>query len=133
MLKRKLEDGTIVGLRVEAVAGGMMLALDHQEVDESYPLRQLFIVMNPVEAIAFHEGLNKCRYEAKYCNGIKIKFRSPGPGDSFAPWIRLNNDNDDCIVFPLREEEVKFLRKAIEQLAQTLLFIGTWSGEPEEL
>lgn len=130
MLKRELEDGTVAGLSLESVQGGVLLTIDNrpQNAKPDIPKHQMSFMLNPVEVAEFIDGMRKSFVRIYSAHGRTLTFswvRTPiyieiaGEGE----WIR----------FPLREHEICFIRKALESMAASLLFVGTWSGEPEEL
>lgn len=133
MLKKKLKDGTVVGLSMESVQGGVLLTLDEQPTNPKAQ-RQKSFILNPGEVSEFIDGLRKqyCHIRAK--DGRKLEFRSPQVWEHKPIYISITSELVDCsrIIFPLHEHEIYFIRKALEHMAASLLFVGTWSGEPEE-
>lgn len=132
MLKRKLEDGTVVGLSLEAVQGGVLLTIDRRYVYPDSPGRQLSFMLNPVDATEFIDGLKKDFVRISSGIGRTLKFEVPASYTK-KPIILEIEEKGDRVRFPLREHEIRFIRKALESMAASLLFVGTWSGEPEEL
>ena len=129
MLKRKLDDGTVVGLSLEAVQGGVLLTLDNQDAKSDIPKYQLSFMLNPVEVADLIDGMKRqFVFVRTYrsAHGRKLTYvKNSG-------YIRIE-EGDEWIQFPLREHENSFIIKALESMAASLLFVGTWSGEPEEL
>jgi hypothetical protein len=128
MLKRKLNDGTVVGLSLGEVPGGV-LPLDNQDAKPDVPKHHMSFMLNPVEVADLIDGMERqFVFVRTYrsAHGRKLTYVKNGG------YIRIE-EGDEWIQFPLREHEVRFIRKALESMAESLLFVGTWSGEPEEL
>lgn len=129
MLKRKLDDGTVVGLSLEAVREGVLLTLDNQDAKPNIPKHQMSFMLNPVEVADLIDAMERpFAFVRIYssAHGRKLIYVKEGI------FIRIE-EGDEWIQFPLREHEISFIRKALESMAASLLLVGTWSGEPEEL
>lgn len=133
MLKRKLEDGTVVGLSLESVQGGVLITLDNTSADSTAPKFQQSFMLNPVEVAEVIDGLNKHHFRIEAHDGRIIAFSAPLAWENKPTEIMIAESDCDWVRFPLRDCEVCFIRKALENMADSLLFVGTWSGEPEEL
>lgn len=133
MLKRKLKDGTVVGLSLESVQGGVLLTLDNQPADSTVPKFQQSFLLNPCEASELIDGLRKDYVRIDALDGRKLEFASPPVWRREPIYVQISESESDYIRFPLKEHEIRFVRKALESMTASLLFVGTWSGEPEEL
>ena len=133
MLKRKLEDGTVVGLSLECVSGGVLVTLDNQPSDSTAPKFQQSFLLDPCEVSELIDGLRKFYVRIDAIDGRKLEFCSPPSWQHEPCYVQISESESDYVRFPLKQHEIRFIRKALESLAATLLFVGTWSGEPEEL
>lgn len=136
MLKRKLKDGTVVGLSIESVQGGVLLTLDEQPTDSIKARKQQSFMLSPGEVSEFIDGLHKQRCRIIHAmDGRRLEFCSPPTWEHQPIYIAIKPESveEDIIIFPLHEHEIRFVRLALESMAASLLFVGTWSGEPEEL
>ena len=134
MLKRKLKDGTVVGLSMESVQGGVLLTLDEQPADSTKARKSQSFILSPGEVSEFIDGLRKqCCHIIHAIDGRRLEFRSPQVFEKLPIYIAIKPESveEDIIIFPLYEHEIYFIRKALEHMAESLLFVGTWSGEPE--
>lgn len=133
MLKKKLRKGQVVGLSVEAVQGGVTLTLDEVPADSSKERKQQTVLLNPADVSAFIDGLGKQYFHMKFGDKA-LEFRSPQSWEHMPIYISIKpvSVDEDIIIFPLHEHEIRFIRKALESMAASLLFVGTWSGELEE-
>lgn len=134
MLKKKLRNGAVVQLSLTCVSGGVLLILEEQPADSSKARMHQSFILNPGEVSEFIDGLRKQYCHIRATDGRKLEFRSPQAWEHQPIYISIKPESADepVIIFPLREHEIRFIRKALESLAATLLFVGTWSGEPEE-
>lgn len=134
MIKRILEDGTVAGLSLESVQGGVLLTIDNrpQNAKPDIPNHQMSFMLNPVEVAEFIDGLKKQFVRISSAHGRTLIFEAPHAYRKDPIVIEIE-DGDQRVQFPLREHEISFIRKALESMAASLLFVGTWSGEPEEL
>ena len=134
MLKKKLDDGTIVELSVESVQGGVLITLGNIDASPDIPKYELSFMLNPVEASELISRLrsygSRCRITSAH--GRTLIFNAPAEYEAVPPKIEIVH-GDENIIFPLREHEVLLIRKALESMAASLLFVGTWSGEAEAL
>lgn len=133
MLKKKLKDGTIVGLSCEMVQGGVLLTLDRQDADVKGEALQQSFLMNPAQVSEFIDGLGKRIVTIRSAKGDKLIYRNPPMREDETPHIAIKPDSteEDVMIFPLHEHEVHFIQKALENMSDSLLFVGTWSGEAE--
>ena len=133
MLKKKLKDGRVVGLSLESVQGGVLLTLDEQPTDSTKARKQQSFMLNPGEVSEFIDGLSKQKCCIRAI-GKMLVFRSPQVWEHEPIHIAIKSESveEDIIIFPLYEHEIRFIRKALEHMAESLLFVGTWSGDPEE-
>jgi len=132
MLKRKLEDGTVVGLSIESVQGGVLITLDNQPADSTPKFLQSFL-LNPAEVAELIYGMGRDYCEIRAKDGRELIFHNPRAFERCIASIEVRESKFDYVVFPLRECEIRFIVKALENMADSLLFVGTWSGEPEEM
>ena len=133
MLKKKLRDGTVVGLSCEMVSGGVLMTLDRQDADAGGKTSQQSFMMNPAQVSEFIDGLGRRFVAIRNAKGDKLIYRNPPEHENEPIHIAIKPDSieEDVMIFPLHAHEVRFIRKALEDWAEHLLFVGTWSGEPE--
>lgn len=134
MLKKKLRKGNVVGLSCELVSGGVLLTLDEQPADPNAARLQRSFLMNPAQVSKFIDGLVKGFADIRAQNGDELLFHNPPLWDRqpINIAIRPGSVDEHMIIFPLHDHEVSLIRKALEDMASNLLFVGTWSGEAEE-
>lgn len=134
MLKKRLRRGNVVGLSCELVSGGVLLTLDEQPADPNAARLQKSFLMNPAQVSKFIDGLVKGFADIRAKNGDQLLFHNPPLYEKQPSNIAIKPDSMDenIIIFPLHDHEVSFIRKALEDMASHLLFVGTWSGEVEE-
>ena len=133
MLKRKLSDGTVVGLSIASEQGGLLITLDKTPPYGEAPKSAMSFMLNPVEAMEFWGGLGTAYCRISDASSRTLEFRSP-PQYVGDPMHLKISEGDDSIRFPLRQCELDFIRKALPaRYGSSLLFVGEWSGEPEEL
>ena len=135
MLKKKLKDGTIVGLSCEMVSGGVLLTLDRQDANAGGKTSQQSFMMNPAQVSEFiGDGLEKRFVAIRNAKGDKLIYRNPPEHENEPIHIAIKPDSteEDVMIFPLHAHEVHFIQKALENMSDSLLFVGTWSGEVEE-
>lgn len=131
MLRKKLNDGTVVGLSLETDQGGILMTLSNDKDGESF---QVSMLLNPSQAARLSDslGAQHCRIQAD--DGHELVFRSPQTWEGLPIYLELRGDGgEEWIRFPLAECEVRYIRKALDHAALTMLYVGTWHGEPEEL
>lgn len=133
MLKKKLRDGTVVGLSCEMVSGGVLMTLDRQDADAEGKTSQRSFMMNPAQVSEFIDGLERGFARIRSVKGDELIYRNPPEhrNDPISIAIRPESMEEDILIFPLHAHEVRFIRKALEGIAEHLLFVGTWSGEAE--
>ena len=133
MLKKKLRKGQVVGLSVEAVQGGVTLTLDEVPADSSKERKQQTVLLNPADVSAVIDGLRKPYFHTKFGDKT-LEFKVPQSWEHQPIYIAIKpvSVDEDVLIFPLHEHEVRFIRKALESMAASLLFVGTWSGKLEE-
>jgi hypothetical protein len=131
MLKRKLEDGTIAELFLESDQGGVCLTIIHNDSKTNIPKNLMSFMFNPVDAAEFIDGLRK-PFAKISANGRTLVFEAPPVYIKEPISIKIEKGKN-WIRFPLREHEIRFIRKALESMAASLLSVSTWSGMPEEL
>ena len=134
MLKKKLKDGTIVGLSCEIVSGGVLLTLDRQDADAEGKTSLQSFLMNPAQVSEFIDGLEKGFVGIRNAKGDELIYRKPPTylDEPIHILIKPDSTEGDAMMFPLHGHEVHLIRKALENVANHLLFVGTWSGEVEE-
>jgi hypothetical protein len=133
MLKKKLKDGTIVGLSCEMVQGGVLLTLDRQDADAKGEALQQSFMMNPAQVSELIDGLEKQFVVIRSAKGDELIYRNPPMHEKGPTIIATKPDSieEEVMIFPLHEHEVRFIKKALENMSDSLLFVGTWSGEAE--
>jgi len=134
MLRKKMNNGDIAEFSVESVQGGILLTLEHIPVDRLKKNTRKSVVLNPVNVSKLIDGLlgQFCRLRG---DGLTLEFSVSQPWEHIAAYISIKPDyvDDDIVIFPLHNHEIRFIRKALENMAESMLFVGTWSGEPEAL
>ena len=133
MLKKKLKDGTVVGLSCEMVSGGVLLTLDRQDADAEGKTSLQSFLMNPAQVSEFIDGLEKGFVAIRNAKGDKLIYRKPPTYLAEPIHIAIIPDSteEDDMMFPLHAHEAYFIQKALENMSDSLLFVGTWSGEAE--
>lgn len=133
MLKKKLRDGMVVGLSCEMVSGGVLLTLDRQDADAEGKTLQQSFMMNPAQVSEFIDGLGKRFVGIRNAKGDKLIYCNPPEHENEPIHIAIKPDSteEDVMIFPLHAHEVHFIQKALENMSDSLLFVGTWSGEVE--
>lgn len=134
MLKKRLKDGAVVGLSCEMVSGGVLLTLDRQDADAGGKTSKQSFMMNPAQVSEFIDGLERGFAAIRNAKGDKLIYRKPSTYLDGPIHIAIKPDSteEDVMIFPLHAYEVHFIHKALENMSDSLLFVGTWSGEVEE-
>ena len=133
MLKRKLSNGDVVNISIAEESGGVTLAIARQRYNPAtYSLDaglSMAITLNPVKVAELIEGLgtNYCRIDSE--DGCRLTFSSLGSTNSH---IELRQDTV-ALQFWLRKYEISFIRRALENLATSMMAPFKWCGVPEEL
>ena len=110
-----------------------LLTLDRQDADAGGKTSQKSFLMNPAQVSEFIDGLGKRFVAIRSANGDKLIYRNPPMHEDETPHILIKPDSteESVMIFPLHEHEVRFIQKALENMSDSLLFVGTWSGEAE--
>lgn len=134
MLKKKLKDGAVVGLSCEMVSGGVLLTLDRQDADAGGKTSKQSFMMNPAQVSEFIDGLGRRFVAIRSAKGDKLIYRNPPEHENEPIHIAIKPSSieEDVMIFPLHAHEASFIQKALENMSDSLLFVGTWSGEVEE-
>ena len=125
MLKRKLENGIIAGLSLETTENGVMITLDNRNAIDQLIL-MISCDLNPVMAIRLYDKLldNSCTITSGA--SVLTYSRAFEPGSK--PELSLQCGSAQ-VSFPLRLEEIRFLRRALEDMSSHLMESRIWCGE----
>ena len=90
-------------------------------------------MLSPGEVSEFVDGLRKQHCHIHAADGRRLEFRYPHAWDKpIYISIKPESVDEPIVIFPMHEHEIRFVRKALEHMAESLLSVGVWSGEPEE-
>lgn len=128
MLKRKLENGMTAGLSLAATENGVVITLDNRNAKDQ-PVLMISCDLNPVMAIRLYGKLlgSSCTISS----GASVLTYSHEFDQRSKPELSLQCGNAK-VSFPLRVEEIHFLRRALEDMSSHLMESRVWCGEAAE-
>jgi len=133
MIKREMDDGRVLDLSMDLVSGGVMVSMvcRYPEGKGKEDERESF-VMSPSEVSELIEGLSSGRAVIRALDGRCLAFCGLGVYSLISIATEGESGLVPIISFPLREHEVRFVKIALENMADLLMSADRWSGDPDK-